>query len=248
MKKDDHYSYAMYADPNYAENFDMSHFGGEMGRYILAAQENVLVDFLGDLKNVALLDVGTGTGRAALAFAQRGARVTGVDASPEMLKVAVAHAKEIGADVEFKTGAAHDLDFADRTFDVAVSLRMLMHTPDWRKCLSELCRVSKKRVLFDYPPSTSTSAVQVRLRRIQRFFGRQVETYHVLGNGDVRAVLNANGYKIIKIHKQFVLPIMLHKAMGSRRFTETSEKILAALGLLKLFGAPVTILAERIAE
>lgn len=248
MKKDDHYSYSMYADPNYAENFDASHFGGSMGQYILEAQENVLVDFLGDLKNVSLLDVGTGTGRAALAFAQLGAQVTGVDASPEMLKVADAHAVELNVDVKFQTGDAHTLDFSDRSFDVAVSLRMLMHTPNWRKCLSELCRVSRKQVLFDYPPTTSASSIQIILRRIQKFFGRNVETYHVLGNGDVRSALAANGFMIVKIHKQFVLPIGLHKFVGSKKFTETSEKFLAAIGLLKIFGAPVTILAERIAE
>ena len=247
-KKDEHYSYSMYADPNYAGNFDASHFGGAVGKYILEAQENVLIDFLGDLKNLSLLDVGTGTGRAALAFAQRGARVTGMDASPEMLKVAEAHAKEIGVAMDFQTGDAHALNFSDHSFDVVTSLRMLMHTPDWRKCLSELCRVSRKQVLFDYPPSTSTSSIQVMLRRIQNLFGCRVETYHVLGNGDVRSVLKANGYKIAKIHRQFVLPIVLHKFVGSVRFTESSEKFLATIGLLKIFGAPVTILAERVTE
>lgn len=247
-KKDEHYSYSMYADPNYAENFDKSHFGGSMGQYILEAQENVLVDFLGDLRDVSLLDVGAGTGRAALAFAQKGARVTGVDASPEMLKVAGVHASELGVAVKFQTGDAHALDFSDRSFDVAVSLRMLMHTPDWRRCLAELCRVSRKRVLFDYPPTTSASSIQVALRRAQKFFGRRVETYHVLGNSDVRSALAANRFKIVKIHKQFVLPIGLHKFVGSKKFTETSEKFLAAIGLLKIFGAPVTILAERSVE
>ena len=247
-KKDQHYSYSMYADPDYAGNFDKSHFGGSMGQYILEAQENVLIDFLGDLKNVSLLDVGTGTGRAALAFAQRGAQVTGLDASPEMLKVASAHASELGVAVEFQTGDAHALVFSDRSFDVAVSLRMLMHTPDWRRCLAELCRVSRKRVLFDYPPITSTSSIQIILRRIQKFFGQNVETYHVLGHGDVSSALTANGFEIVKIHKQFVLPIALHKFVGSKKFTETSEGFLATVGLLKIFGAPVTILAERIAE
>jgi len=61
-------------------------------------------------------------------------------------------------------------------------------------------------------------------------------------------VLKANGYKIAKIHRQFVLPIALHKFVGSVRFTESSEKFLATIGLLKIFGAPVTILAERVTE
>jgi len=241
-----HYSYSIYADPNFAEQFDQSHFGGSIGKLVFEAQEHVLIDFLGDLQGVSLLDVGTGTGRAALAFAQRGAHVTGVDASPEMLKVAVAHALELGLAVKFQTGDAHALAFPDQSFDFAVSLRMLMHTPDWHRCLGELCRVSRRRVLFDYPPLTSTSTIQVGLRRVQKFFGRRVETYHVLSNGDVRSILTANGFKIVRTHRQFVLPIALHKLVGSPRFTKTSERILAAIGLLRVFGAPVTILAERV--
>jgi ubiquinone/menaquinone biosynthesis C-methylase UbiE len=241
-----HYSYSIYADQKFAEQFDQSHFGGPIGRLVFEAQEQVLVEFLGDLQNVSLLDVGTGTGRAALAFAQRGAHVTGVDSSPEMLKVAATHASDLGVAVDFRTGDAHALAFPDRTFDLTVSLRMLMHTPDWRRCLGELCRVSRRQVLFDYPPTTSASTLQVGMRRVQRLFGRRVETYHVLGNGEVRSVLAANGFRIAKIHRQFVLPIALHKLVGSPRFTRTSERFLSVIGLLRIFGAPVTILAERI--
>ena len=51
----------------------------------------------------------------------------------------------------FAAGDAHALAFADRSFDAVVSLRVLMHTPDWRQCLAELCRVARERVVFDYP-------------------------------------------------------------------------------------------------
>ena len=40
---------------------------------------------------------------------------------------------------------------ADRSFDLAVSLRVLMHTPDWRQCVAELCRVARRRVIVDFP-------------------------------------------------------------------------------------------------
>jgi hypothetical protein len=42
-----------------------------------------------------------------------------------------------------------------------------------------------------------------------------------------------------------VLPIAFHKAVGSRRFTQWSERLLERIGLLKLFGSPVTLVAER---
>jgi hypothetical protein len=45
-----------------------------------------------------------------------------------------------------------------------------------------------------------------------------------------------------------VLPIAVHKAIGSRRFTDATERTLAALGLERAFGSPITIVAERCAS
>ena len=203
------------------------------------------MDFLGDVRDCSVLDVGTGTGRAALAIARRGAKVTGVDASPEMLKVAQAHAEEAHLPVTFLPGDAHALNFPDQSFDVAVSLRMLMHTPNWRQCLGELCRVSRRRVIFDYPPLVSAAALQVVARRIAQILGRKVEAYHVISTNAVKSVLNEHGFRVVNMNRQFVLPIAFHKMIGSRRFTEGMEKMLSSVGLMQLIGAPVTISAER---
>src|SRR5271157_2921414 len=143
-------------------------------------QERVLLDFLGDVHHANVLDVGTGTGRAALAIAKRGAHVTGVDASDEMLKVAQKHAEDASLNIKFLRGDAHALDFADQSYDVVVSLRMLMHTPDWRRCIGEMCRVARQRVIFDYPPLISFAAFQTAARKAAQLAGRRVEAYHVI--------------------------------------------------------------------
>ena len=65
-----------------------------------------------------VLDVGTGTGRAALILARGGAQVTAVDASERMLPIARRRAEEQRVAVRFLVGDAHALDFADRAFDV----------------------------------------------------------------------------------------------------------------------------------
>ena len=84
----DHYSYTAYADPAMADRFEQVRFGGPIGGLLAESQERVLVGFVGPLDGRTVLDVGTGTGRAALALAARGGTVTGVDASTEMLRVA----------------------------------------------------------------------------------------------------------------------------------------------------------------
>ena len=77
----------------------------------------MLAEFLGDVSGRRMLDMATGTGRAALALAKRGAIVTGVDASREMLSVARTRAADAGLSIEFAEGDAHALAFPDRAFD-----------------------------------------------------------------------------------------------------------------------------------
>ncbi len=160
----DHYSYSVYADPAMAEAFDALRFSGPIGRLIAETQERVIASFLAPVAGLTVLDVGTGTGRAALALAVRGALVTGVDASAEMLAVAERRARAAGVQVTFAQGDAHGLAFADGSFDAVICLRVLMHTPDWRRSLAELCRVARDRVVFDYPALSSAAALQAVTR------------------------------------------------------------------------------------
>jgi ubiquinone/menaquinone biosynthesis C-methylase UbiE len=231
-----------------AASFDAKRFGGPIGMMLLADQERVLAEFLGDVSGRRILDMATGTGRAALALAKRGAIVTGVDASREMLSVARTRAADAGLSIEFAEGDAHALAFPDRTFDAVVCLRMLMHVPDWRTALSELCRVTRHRVVFDYPALGSAAALQAMWRRAALSMGRRVEAYRVFRSREIARVLDRHGFRVICTHKQFVLPIALHKAVGSAGLTRGLEGALAGAGVLRLAGSPVTLAAERCAS
>jgi SAM-dependent methyltransferase len=244
----DHYSYAVYADPAMAEAFESLRFSGPIGRLIAEEQERVLARFLEPLTGATLLDVGTGTGRAAIALAKRGAAVTGVDASAEMLAVARRRAADAGVAVTFAAGDAHTLTFSDRSFDAVVCLRVLMHTPGWRQSLGELCRVARWRIVFDYPALASAAALQAAVRRLAYAAGARVEAYRVFSDRTIREALEAHGFRVVDAHKQFVLPIAVHKRLGSRAATERIERALAAAGLTRLLGSPVTVVAERCAS
>lgn len=245
MADPDHYSYAVYADPAMAERFDAMRFSGPIGRLIAETQEHQIAAFLAPLEGRRVLDVGTGTGRAAIALAKRGAIITAVDASAEMLEVARRRASEAGATVAFARGDAHRLDFPDRAFDAVVCLRVLMHTPDWRGSLRELCRVSSGRVVFDYPSLWSAAALQAAARRVAHPFNRSVEAYRVFSGGAVARVLAAEGFRVTGEHRQFVLPIALHKRVNSEAWTRRVEGAMERAGLMRLLGSPVTVVAER---
>jgi ubiquinone/menaquinone biosynthesis C-methylase UbiE len=244
-----HYSYTHYAKPSTARTFDDRRFGGPIGAIVATSQAKTLSDFVGRIQHRRILDVGTGTGRAALLFGRGGARVTAIDASEQMLEVARARAAAEGAkNIKFARGDAHALDFADRSFDVVCCLRVVMHTPNWRRVIGELCRVADQLVIIDYPSATSVALVESLARRAVKTVGVSTEPYRVFTHRTISDAFDRHGFRVRSVHRQFVLPIAFHKAIGSRRFTEWSERALDRLGLLKRFGSPVSLVAERCAS
>jgi ubiquinone/menaquinone biosynthesis C-methylase UbiE len=241
----DHYSYEHYRSQSVAEGFDALRFGGPIGQLIRDTQDRVMNAAIAPVAGRRVLDVGTGTGRAALGFARDGAVVTGIDASEQMLAVARRTAAERALPATFQVGDAHAIPFADRQFDVAVSLRVIMHTPDWRVCVRELCRVSDWRVILDFPSARSVASLESAWRRKRQARGEAVEAYRTLATRDVVREIEAAGFRVVTVQKQFVLPINFHKLFNSLLFTNAVEGVLATFGFLHLFGSPVTIIAER---
>ena len=237
----DHYSYTHWGKREVAARFDKGRFGHPVGQHAAATQEALLIDALAPLEGKHVLDVATGTGRAALALAKRGAVVTGIDASEEMLAIARGRAQESGLTVRFQTGDAHELPFADRSFDAVVTWRLLMHTPHWRQVIGELCRVSRHRVVLDYPKVGSFAILHTIVRRLR---GHAVP-YRLFSERSIRDTLRANGFRIVLTHRQFVMPFGFYRLFGSMKFALGTERVLAKLGLLRLMGTPVTVVAER---
>jgi ubiquinone/menaquinone biosynthesis C-methylase UbiE len=94
----------------------------------------------------SVLDVGCGTGTLAVAAKYRVGtlgKVTGIDASPEMIGRAQKKARKKGVEVHFQMAAAERLPFQDAAFDVVLSTVMLHHLPDDARamCISQIRRV-----------------------------------------------------------------------------------------------------------
>jgi SAM-dependent methyltransferase len=75
----------------------------------------------------AVLEIGFGAGRTAIALAQRGLRVTGVDTGERMLEVATQNVVRAGlsGSIELGIGDAERLDAADGSFDLVLALGVM---------------------------------------------------------------------------------------------------------------------------
>jgi 2-polyprenyl-3-methyl-5-hydroxy-6-metoxy-1,4-benzoquinol methylase len=127
----------------------------------LAADRSAELDRIWDVlrlrRDARLLDAGCGSGQWAIAFAERGARVTGIDLSPKMIRLAREHASVRGLDIEWRTGDVTQLADPLAVFDAIHARVLFQFVPDVPGALRELRRVLKPggRLLASVPGALS---------------------------------------------------------------------------------------------
>jgi ubiquinone/menaquinone biosynthesis C-methylase UbiE len=120
-----------------------------LGDYPSIAREMVaplgerLVAAAGIAAGQRVLDVGAGTGNAAIPAAERGAAVVASDLTPELFEDGRARAAERGVELEWTQADAEALPFADGEFDVVMSCIGAMFAPHHEDVARELARVCR---------------------------------------------------------------------------------------------------------
>jgi ubiquinone/menaquinone biosynthesis C-methylase UbiE len=90
-----------------------------------------------------VLDVACGTGNATIPAAHAGARVTGLDFSPDLLAIARERAADAMVEVDWIEGDAQELPFDDAGFDRVISTFGHMFAPDHERTAAEMRRVCR---------------------------------------------------------------------------------------------------------
>lgn len=177
--------------------------------------KNILTDALPHERTMNVLDVGTGPGYMALAFAGMGHSVTAVDISHEMLKKAKQNAHNHGVTIDFYHGDAEALPFTDGQFDLIVSKYLLWTLPAPDSFLHECQRLlSPGGIILAidgtwFKPSVSKSiqkAVAGCINRIssrhdpgifEQYYRRikhNLPLYHENSPDNVSSLLEKNGF------------------------------------------------------
>jgi ubiquinone/menaquinone biosynthesis C-methylase UbiE len=102
---------------------------------------NAAIPTLGLSAGQSVIDVGAGSGGAALAMADQGLRVTAIDASPRMVNRILKRAAERGVSIDAQAMDGEALQFEDARFDGGLSVLGIILFPDAKRGLAEMRRV-----------------------------------------------------------------------------------------------------------
>lgn len=171
---------------------------------LLPLEEPVVLEVLGDVAGLEVLDAACGTGRYALLLARRGARVSGIDASKDMLAHARRKADELGLAVDLRLGDVARLPFPDGSFDLAICALAFCHWPDIRPAVAELARVLRpggRLIVSDFHPFCLLVGWRTALHRPEATYW--IENHSHLTEEYVQALLDA-GFTLTDLQESVV--------------------------------------------
>jgi ubiquinone/menaquinone biosynthesis C-methylase UbiE len=164
----------------------------------LVRVRNQVVDFVSADQGSTVLDVATGTGQQAFAFAKRGYNVIGVDLTESMLEIARRDNKD--GYVKFEAADATRLRFEANSFDVScVSFALHDMPPKIReKILQEMVRVTRPggiMVIVDYDLPRNKISRALIYRLITLYEGEYYKQFIV---SDLDSLLRKTGVEVME--------------------------------------------------
>ncbi|HJW74098.1 MAG TPA: class I SAM-dependent methyltransferase [Thermoleophilia bacterium] len=179
-----------------ASRYDSSRFKKLRGRAVDELEwlllRRALSRLSGGGKGVqTVLDVPIGTGRMARRLTERGLRVTGVDASADMLDMARTKA----AAHEYAIGRVERLPFDDGRFDVVVCVRLFGHLTTGAKsdALKEFRRLGCEGAIVFFPGVTP---LLERRRQWQASRGRPLGFWNPLSSSEMGSLAHDAGLRV----------------------------------------------------
>ncbi|MCK1362778.1 class I SAM-dependent methyltransferase [Bradyrhizobium sp. 199] len=186
-----------------------------------------LVSFAEVATGQRLLDVGCGTGVAAITAARRGAKVRGLDLSPVLIERAREHAQLANLDLDFAEGDAESLPYGDNEFDVVLSQFGHMFAPRPDVAIGEMLRVLKPSGTIAF----STWPPHLYVGRMFALIGRHLPPPEGVASpvswGDPKIVAERLAGKVKDI--SFEMDIMNPSALSPQHYRRTMETTIGPL-------------------
>ena len=216
----------------YATRFDNA-----AGQWFLEVQERALLDSISEWPNATVLEVGGGHGQLTGGLIRSGYRVTVLGSRP-ICAERIQNFVQSG-ECRFEIGSVSKLPYADKSFDIVTSFRLMPHAQDWKGFISELARVARKAVVIDYAVLRSVNFMAERLFWLKRKIEKNTTGFVIYDEREVLDQAAKVGLVLKKRFPQYFLPMSLHRGLSRPKVSKTVEGFFRAVGLTNLLGSPV---------
>lgn len=233
------------ADIETASDDYASRFSGEIGKWMLKKQSDIVLDLLKDNPDTKVLDVGGGHAQLARPLVDKGYSVT-VHGSAEVCSERISDLIE-NDKCKFVCSSMFKLPFEDASIDTLLCFRLITHCDEWPRLIAELCRVAQHSIIIDYPTSKSLNAISSgKLFSFKKKLEGNTRSWRLFNRNELETEFKKSGFQCKIEKKEFFLPMVLHRTLRCPALSAFMEKICSALGLTKLWGSPVIMQLERV--
>lgn len=221
-----------------------SRFAGSIGEYFLKVQQDAVAKAIAKQKNIStVLEVGGGHCQLTNFYLSQGLRVT-IQGSNEL---SLLRAKDLGFEksTTLNISPLASLNFADNSFDLVSGIRLMAHVDNWKDFLSEMLRVSKYGVVFDFANIYTLNILTPVLFKLKKKIENNTRPYSCQSMSEVRSHLASLGCDQIINIPQFVCPMGIHRLAKSVSFSSKIEKLFEITGIRSICGSPVIVFAKK---
>ena len=130
-----------------------------------AVENQFILSQMGDLHGKKLLDIGAGLGESSVYLAMRGAQVTTVDISPQMVQTVLALGKKYGVELEGIVSSGEFLNVPEGAYDLVYVANTIHHIHDRDRLYAQIKRALKPGGrFFSFDPLAYNPAINVYRR------------------------------------------------------------------------------------
>lgn len=177
-----------------------------LGRITDALEERLILDLLGPVNGLIVLDLGCGDGKMASRLARHGAQVTGLDADPLMLAAAHRRAKAERVELILVRGSVETPPFPDASFDRIVAVTVLCFVREADRAIAEMARLLRPggRLVIG---ELGRRSLWAAIRRFRGWFGTATwQAARFRTAEELRALLEAHGLAVREVRGSVFYP------------------------------------------
>lgn len=171
------------------------------GQYFMSRKIDTMLEMAEFPRGSHLLEVGCANGVYTFELAKLGFQMTGLDLSPECVRVATQQAERLGlSHVHFTVGDAEALSqFEDDSFDGVISFSVLRYVSDPFRAIREIYRVVRPSgmAVVDFPNKWSPWFTLLK----PLLTGRTHIHDHQYATGQVKEMLEVAGFQDISLRR-----------------------------------------------